>query len=158
MDYLRPLAPRSGDFNPFNLLLWDGESMFGLEGRHGRIVRLQPGWGAVSNADFHTPWPKVERLLAGLQTAVRDGPCDDEALLNLLADDTPAPDTTLPRTGVSLERERALSSVFIRGSHYGTRASSVVRISAHGASFCERIHDPDRSPQTCTSSVVFERD
>ncbi|MDT8990354.1 NRDE family protein [Curvibacter sp. APW13] len=155
-DYLANLAPRSGDFNPFNLLLWDGEALLGLEGRHGRIVTLEPGWGAVSNGDFHTPWPKVKRLLSGLQSAVAGGPCDDEALLQLLADTTEAAPHELPATGVPAAVEQALSSIFIRTPQYGTRASSVLRMAHSSVRFCEQVHAPVQA-QVCTrTSLVFD--
>jgi uncharacterized protein with NRDE domain len=38
----------------------------------------------------------------------------------------------LPDTGVGLETERFLSSPFIVGSDYGTRATTVVTVSASG--------------------------
>lgn len=136
--YLERLAPDSPRYNPFNLLVWDGTELLGLEGRHGRIVALQPGWGAVSNADFHTPWPKVRRLLAGLQAQPASAP--DAALLALLHDTDAAPDAELPDTGVGLALERALSPVFIRTPHYGTRASTVVRLGRTQALVCEQTY------------------
>ena len=51
-----------------------------------------------------------------------------DALLALLRDEAPAPDEQLPRTGVSLEWERLLSSAFVRAPDYGTRCSTVLRI------------------------------
>ena len=42
-DYLRQLVPHCADYNPFNLLLWDGEQLLGLESRHARIVARFPG-------------------------------------------------------------------------------------------------------------------
>lgn len=137
--YLAQLAPRSACYNPFNLLLWDGEALLGLEGRtgcHGRIVCLPSGPGGVSNADFHTPWPKLRRLQHALHTAVADHANEDQ-LLALLADGTPAPDAELPDTGVGLALERALSGVFIHTPHYGTRASTVVRLGADHAHITE---------------------
>ena len=48
------------------------------------------------------------------------------ALLDLMRDPTPAADSHLPETGVSLEWERWLSPAFIRAPGYGTRCSSAV--------------------------------
>lgn len=157
-DYLGKLAAHSSNFNPFNLLLWDGEALLGLEGRHGRIVTLAPGWGAVSNADFHTPWPKVRRLLSGLQNTLTRGNTNDEALLQLLADTTPAPAAELPTTGVPNAVERALSPIFICTPHYGTRASSVLRIAGSSARFCEQTHGPMQAPVHSCTSLVFNNE
>lgn len=154
-DYLAQLAPRSHLYNPFNLLVWDGWQLLGLEGRHGRIVQMAPGWGAVSNADFHTPWPKLLRLQSSLQGAVQATRCEDADLLQLLADSTPAPEADLPDTGIAPAMERALSSIFIRTPAYGTRASSVVKVSGHSARFTEQTHGAQGPGACSTASLVF---
>jgi uncharacterized protein with NRDE domain len=56
-------------------------------------------------------------------------------LLGLLRDDRPAPDAQLPRTGVSLEWERLLSSAFVRAPDYGTRCSTIIRIETRGRAY-----------------------
>ncbi len=84
----------------------------------------------MSNHLLDTPWPKVQnaknRLAAELESA------DVASLLAMLRDDRPAPDEQLPRTGVSLEWERLLSSAFIRAPDYGTRCSTIIRIERQG--------------------------
>lgn len=156
-DYLAHLAPRSSAYNPFNLLLWDGQTLLGLEGRHSRVVTLQPGWGAVSNADFDTPWPKVRRLLSGLRSAVHALRSDDEALLELLADTTPAPEAELPSTGMAPAVERALSPIFIHTPHYGTRTSSVLRVGRDSTRWCEQTHPPSAAGRRTSASLVFSQ-
>ncbi len=59
----------------------------------------------------------------------------------MLANDQTAPDAQLPETGIPLERERALSPAFIRGSDYGTRASSLIMLRRNSALFVERSFD-----------------
>ncbi|HEY4805743.1 MAG TPA: NRDE family protein, partial [Paraburkholderia sp.] len=39
----------------------------------------------------------------------------------------------LPATGISLERERALSAAFIETPDYGTRGTTALRVSLRGA-------------------------
>ena len=95
----------------------------------------------MSNGAFDEPWPKVETLLAGLGT----GPQDDEALLALLADTRSAEDSRLPRTGVPLDWERALSPIFIRTATYGTRASTLLRLGREGVSILEQGFGPEGS-------------
>jgi len=134
-DYLAQLAGEAHRYNPFNLLLLDGEQLLGFESQGSRCLTLPPGVHGVSNARFDTPWPKLQRLKRGLAALPE---ADDETCLALLADETQAADDTLPATGIALERERLLSACFIRSPDYGTRASSVVRIDAQGLHFCER--------------------
>ena len=58
---------------------------------------------------------------------------ESAALFELLADKEIAPDTRLPRTGVSLARERMLSAVFVKSPDYGTRASTLIVCRRDGA-------------------------
>ena len=135
--FLGELAPRAGGYSPFNLLLFDGTDLLGFESRTGRVVAFGPGCHAVSNGAFDEPWPKVEDLRAGLAEA--DGEGD---LLALLAQDRPYPDARLPRTGVGLELERALSPAFVRLPAYGTRASTLVRVGRARMEVLERTFGP----------------
>jgi uncharacterized protein with NRDE domain len=141
-QYLKSIATTLSSFNPFNLLLFDGLHLMGLESRHARQLVLAPGIGAVSNADFFKPWPKLEKLRLGLaqlhDLAQTHG---DKALWRLLLDKEIALDEDLPRTGIPLERERALSSAFITSPDYGTRACTLLRIGRTGFFMEERGFD-----------------
>jgi uncharacterized protein with NRDE domain len=137
-DYLQSLALRAQDYNPFNLLVFDGESLMGMHSRDAQPVALQPGMGAVSNASFDTPWPKLVQLKVRLSQQLHQNVTDDESLLALLHDRALAPDAALPRTGVPLALERGLSAAFIAMPGYGTRASSLVRIQQSSISFTEQ--------------------
>ena len=143
--YLQSIMSDSDRFNPFNLLVFDGQSLLGFESRGGRIVEMQAGISGVSNAGFDTPWPKLVALKSGLQHWGREQtalqPPDSDALFALLKQDQPAPDAQLPDTGIPLERERALSSAFIRSSDYGTRASSLIMLRRNSACLIERSFD-----------------
>ncbi|WP_374358343.1 NRDE family protein [Chitinimonas sp.] len=136
-DYIRRLRGEAAAYNDFNLLLFDGAKLLGYESRADRCLRFGRGAHAVSNACFDTPWPKVERLKAGLAAA---GALDDD-LQALLRDRSLAPDAQLPHTGVPLEWERALSAIFIRTPTYGTRSSAIVRLGRNQARFREWTFD-----------------
>jgi uncharacterized protein with NRDE domain len=140
--YLRQLARHSSEYNPFNLLVFDGQQLMGLESRGATVLTHAPGLGAVSNADFHTPWPKLAQLRLGLATLATNNMADLHTLLPLLHDQTIAPDATLPHTGVPLELERVLSSAFITTPGYGTRACSVVALHQSRAEFIEQSFGP----------------
>ena len=140
-DYLSQLQDRAPLYNPFNLLVFDGTELVGLQSRDARIVTLAPGLGAVSNADFHTPWPKLSQLQRGLQDRLAQGSPTDAQLLALLHDRIPAADADLPATGIALDLERALSAAFVAMPGYGTRASSVVRYGPDQISFLEHRFD-----------------
>jgi uncharacterized protein with NRDE domain len=125
----------AADYRPFNLLTFDTHSAFYLGNRPApRVQRVIDGVHGLSNADFNTPWPMTRALMQGLQAWIDDGgDLDFTPLFEALADEQVAADAQLPDTGVGLERERWLSSAFIRGQDYGTRASTVVAIGHDGA-------------------------
>lgn len=141
-DYLTELAGRAGNYNPFNLLVFDGTHLLGLESRHARILTMQPGIGAVSNADFLTPWPKLAHLSGSLQRLMAQQHPSDEQLLALLHNPRLAADADLPTTGIPLELERALSAAFVALPEYGTRACSVVRFEQDSVQFLEQGFNP----------------
>lgn len=151
-DYLEAVAVQTQRYKPFNLLLYDGQELMGLESRHKRILSFSPGVGAVSNADFDTPWPKVLGLKAGLQNLCHAERTSKHDLLALLQDRTLANDTALPRTGVALELERTLSATWIASEHYGTRASSIVSVEQTRACFFEQSYDAS-GPLTATQQI-----
>lgn len=153
-DYLEALSAHTGRYNAFNLILFDGQQLMGFESRHRRIFALPPGITSVSNADFNTPWPKLERLRTSFEQALAADGADEAGgghrnillehqLFKLLSDDRVAPDAELPQTGISLDRERVLSAAFIHTNDYGTRASSVLCVGQHSARFTERCFDTD---------------
>ena len=144
-DYLTALARHAADYNPFNLLVFDGARFMGLESRHARVFVIEPGVGAVSNADFQTAWPKLTKLAHKLQALIDQGQASDAQLLTLLSDRRCAEDSELPNTGVSLQFERALSATFVAIPGYGTRACSVVRVAQHSTQFLEQGFDAQGS-------------
>jgi uncharacterized protein with NRDE domain len=133
-QHAQQLLHSAADYRPFNLLGFDQHDGFYLGNRpQPHLQAVTPGVHGLSNADFNTPWPKTRRLMRRLQAWMDAG--DDEnfsTLFDALADERIAVDAQLPDTGVGLERERWLSSAFIRGDRYGTRASTVVAIGHDG--------------------------
>lgn len=123
------LQTHAADYNGFNLLVGDGRELGYLSNYDGQPRRVEPGYHGLSNHLLNTPWPKLERGRERLRELL-DAPSDpsDETLLDLLADRTPAADDELPHTGVSLEWERKLSSIFIEAPGYGTRTSTILRL------------------------------
>jgi uncharacterized protein with NRDE domain len=117
-------------YRPFNLLTFDHDDAYYL-GNHpqARAQRVEAGVHGLSNADFNAPWPKTRALVDHLTAWVEAGKDGDiDSLFDLLADRGTWPDDVLPDTGIGIERERLLSSAFIVGETYGTRASTVVLV------------------------------
>lgn len=123
--YLDELRPQMDQFAPFNLIVGAGDQVLVLDGSLRQIRQLTPGLHAISNGPLDQDWPKMRRIRTQVQTALeRDVPTLE--LLKILRDGQQAPDAQLPDTGFGLEWERVLSSIFITGQDYGTRASTVL--------------------------------
>lgn len=134
-EYLDSLRPHVHRYNGFNLLVGDSEEVLWFSNRaedHPLLaLPLPPGVYGLSNHLLDTPWPKVERGKGDLARALSSG-VGPEGLIEILLDRTLAEDADLPRTGVALDQERALSARFIAGSEYGTRSSTIVQVRRAG--------------------------
>ena len=159
-DYVHQLVQHCADYNPFNLLVFDGQQLVGLESRSAKVIDQKPGLGAVSNANFHTPWPKLIQLRTDLEAHATAAEVRNlHQFLPLLQNRRPAPDNALPKTGVSQDLERMLSPIFIASPGYGTRACSVVALHQNHAEFLEQSFGPNgvlgeaRHQTVCFSSI-----
>ena len=149
--YLAGLLPEAGRYNAFNLVAGQMGEAFCLCSRQGRVQALEPGIYGLSNRFLDTPWPKVIKAKNGFQDFVRGLPGgadpDFRALFELLSDTSVPPDSDLPDTGVGLDWERMLGSIFICSKVYGTRSSMALAISASGTVFFEeRTTDRETLP------------
>lgn len=124
--FLRGIESTAGDYAGFNLLVGDSSGLYFYSNRHAGIHRIPPGIYGVSNGLFDEAWPKLTSGKLALASAVKTG-LDNDVLMQILTDHTIAEDEVLPKTGVTLDIERMLSSRFIRSDEYGTRACSIVK-------------------------------
>ncbi len=140
--YLEKVRKRAGDYPGFNLIVGTGEGLFHYSNRGDGMRPLGSGLYGLSNHLLDTPWPKVERAKRAAARLLERGALPDPApWLDWLSDRSRPPDEELPDTGVGLDWERLLSSVFIRGERYGTRSSTFLCVDAGGrARFTEKIH------------------
>jgi len=142
--YLSQLDSEKGDYNGYNILLGDADTLWYYSNRSGEAVQVEPGLYGLSNHLLDTPWPKVVRGKALLNSVINGAAPDIEGIFQLLLDNRIAPDDELPQTGVPLEWERTLSSMFIRSDGYGTRCSSILLIRTDGRmEFYERTYPPN---------------
>ena len=123
--YLERIAARGAEYNGYNLLAGDGDTLCWSSNMGGSPRQLEPGVYGVSNHLLDTAWPKVGAGKTALTQALARLP-DDTALFSLLRDDGIHPDEQLPQTGIPLDWERLLSSAFVRSPDYGTRSSTVM--------------------------------
>lgn len=150
-EYTKYIYSTADQYNGFNLMVGQGLHAWYV-GNHAACtgpVPLGPGRYALSNHALDTPWPKVERLRNRLDALV---PAADELVLEpvyeILRDGVQPADELLPRTGVPLEVERMLSSIFIVSPDYGTRCSTIIALNAQGNGvFSETSYDASGTPR-----------
>jgi len=133
IDAIKRLAEGSEKYAGFNVLFGDDHHLVYFSNKQNEIQILQPGFYGLSNHFLDTSWPKVEKG----KELLRPYMCDCEnidvaAITTLLQDATVPDDTLLPETGIGLEWERFLGSIFIDGDEYGTRSTAVVEIGCEG--------------------------
>lgn len=143
--FLNELRREADEYSGFNLLVGDSQALWHFNSQSGQAQALPPGIHGVSNADLDTPWPKLQQARAALAEALEAA--DEASLFALLADPRRPDDTALPHTGVGLDLERLLGSVFIASPTYGTRASTLLYTYADGTRrIIERSFGPEGMP------------
>jgi len=154
--YLEDVSSQADKYNGFNLLIGDDNDLF-VFSSNGEKQKLNPGIYGLSNHNLNTPWPKVSRGKRLLKSTLdQKGSELKEALFTVLADRHIPPDSKLPSTGVGLEWERILSSMFIKSPDYGTRSSTIILIGKNRrVRFVEKVFD-DQRESWITSSFSFK--
>ncbi len=156
---LNRLKESRDDYNGYNLLFgqWDRLSVY--SNRTNVSIPLKSGFYGLSNAALDTPWPKINRGVKALEKCCEDSvPLDDDRLMAILRDETKAEDKYLPGTGIPLERERLLSSAFIRSEDYGTRCSTILTVdSDRCVRWVEQTYEQGEPSERCEYQFTIER-
>ncbi len=141
-EYLEKVEQKSQAYNGFNLIVGSAEELWYHSNYKPGVHAVSHGLHGLSNHLLDTPWPKVERGIASIKSVLANREIDPGKLFEVLTDEKVATDNTLPDTGIGLERERALSAMFIKSPGYGTRCSTVVLVDkSNNAYFAERVYD-----------------
>jgi uncharacterized protein with NRDE domain len=158
-NYLKKISSQIDKYNGFNLLLGDDNDFFVFSSR-GEKQKLKPGIYGLSNHLLDSPWPKIIRSKRMLKAALnKKGNELEEELFALLADKRVPPDGKLPSTGIGLEWERLLSTIFIESPIYGTRSSTILLIGKNRrVRFVEKVFDGQKEPWIASRfSFVLEK-
>src|SRR5690349_21104683 len=141
-DYMQGVEKKASAYNGFNLIVGDANELCYFSNYGNAIQRLAPGFYGLSNHLLDSPWPKVLRGKKKIAPLIEKPNIRPVDLMDALFDDVLALDNDLPDTGIGLERERALSSMFIKAGNYGSRCTTVVLIDKGGnLTFAERVYD-----------------
>lgn len=130
-ERMRYLKTQGKFFNGFNIIYGDSNQLFFYSNSNEQHKNIYPGIYGLSNAVLDTPWPKVIKSKKEFIAALDDIDNEDR-FFEIFQNKNTAPENELPDTGVSLEWEKKLSSIFINTENYGTRLTTFVRISNKG--------------------------
>ena len=140
--YMQSVESDGNKYNGFNLIVGNAEELWYYSNYRNGITKFTPGFYGISNHLLESPWPKVLIGKQKIAPALQKNDVDPERIFEILYDDHVADDDQLPDTGLPLERERALSSMFIKTPNYGSRCSTVVLVDKSNAVlFTERVYD-----------------
>lgn len=127
-SFLEYLQTSNDKYNPYNLFFGNLQSLrFQVYSNMNRVCHeLKEGFHGLSNAHLNSDWPKIAKGLALVKDYILSENLEVEELFQLMQNTEKAPDHLLPDTGVGLENERFLSSIFIKSPVYGTRSTALV--------------------------------
>ncbi|MCB1178187.1 MAG: NRDE family protein [Leptospiraceae bacterium] len=125
-NYLEGIISKRENYNPFNLLVGNPNELYVYNNVSNELRKLENGFHGLSNAFLNSPWPKLCNGVENLKKQIITGNIDKDEFFRIMKDETKAPDNLLPDTGVGLEKERFLSSIFIKDEIYGTRTTAVI--------------------------------
>jgi len=158
-QYLKDLEPTGHQYNGFNLLIGSIDELWYYSNYQQGITPLNPGFYGLSNHLLNSPWPKVTRGKEKLAPILRQSIIHPDQLFESMQDEQRAADTELPQTGLPLDREQALSSMFIKTENYGSRCSTVILVdNENNVHFAERVYNPETFQFTTQSFQFTTRD
>ncbi|MEW4369817.1 NRDE family protein [Paenibacillus kandeliae] len=155
-EYMQQMVEERYQYPGYNLLVGDRQNLYYYSNVGKEMMPLESGIYGISNHLLDTDWPKVRLGKQGLEQTVHqldtqqinEQQLADQLFALLQVTDRPE-DEELPHTGISLERERLLSSIFIHSQElaYGTRSSTVLLMSDEEMIYRERVYVPEPLPE-----------
>ena len=148
-SYLTALDKSASLYNGYNLILGTVDDPWYYSNYQRKIYQLGTGLYGLSNELLDSPWPKVVKGKKEMKELLQANHIDKERLFDVMRDSATANDDQLPNTGLSLTKERALSSMFIDTPDYGTRCTTLIMMNKNGEIyFEERTYIPKISKAT----------
>lgn len=126
LQYLQKLKTKAGEYNGFNIILSDSKGLYHFSNHSKEITQLKPGIYGLSNALLDTPWPKLVKLKSDFTQSIAQNNLQPAHLFQILKNQEKAAEEELPQTGLDDQMEKAVSSIFIQTSNYGTRCSTLI--------------------------------
>lgn len=143
VDFFEKMEPSAADYNGFNLLFGFTDELYYFNNVKIELQKIEPGYHTLSNAFLNSEWPKSQKALRRFKETLRQNPLDRERYFEFLQDTEQFPDHLLPSTGLPMEKERMVSSIFIQSEDYGTRCSTLIFADPNSeTTFIEKSYKP----------------
>ncbi len=142
LSYLETVKASKVTYNPYNLVVGTFDHLYFYSNIENEIIKIKNGVHGLSNAHLDSPWFKVEKAKKRLQNLIDSNQIDIEALFKILDDEEIPQDQYLPNTGIDIELERSLSSIFIDLETYGTLYKTVILVDKNDhVTYVEKFRD-----------------
>lgn len=154
--FLKQLQSTRNAYRGFNIIVGTAQEVYYYSNVQDEITEIAPGIHGLSNHFLNTPWPKVSKGKHDMSLCLKKVTgIDHECLFEILSNRDRPEIMQLPNTGIGMEWEEKLSSIYIDTDTYGTRSSSVLTLSAEGhVDFVERsLMDGNRHDTQCSFSI-----
>jgi uncharacterized protein with NRDE domain len=122
------LIETAEQYNGYSLVFGNKSDLYFFSNQTKKLEEIQPGIHGLSNHLIDTPWFNVTCGKNLLKNAINNHSDFTGKLFEMLNDKTLAPDSDLPDTGLPVETEKKISSIFVENKNYGTRSSTVILI------------------------------
>ena len=146
-EFSKNLLDRTDTYSGYNLIYGIlPDQLYYFSNRNNQAaIPLAQGVHSLSNHLLDTPWPKVLHGKQAFKQIIKNQANSMlPSLFQLLGDRTTATADELPDTGVDMNFEKLLSSIYIEGEDYGTRCSSIITVDQYQQlTFTELTHNND---------------
>jgi len=117
------------DYNGFNLVFGQLNNLYCFDAVSQKQQSLTAGFHSLCNGALDDIWPKMalgQTKLAETIKAFTNQSLSIDELFELMQDNQQAKTEHLPNTGLPLDWEQLLSSIFIVSPQYGTRTTNII--------------------------------
>lgn len=126
---IEALEVTASQYNAFNLVFGSSERLFCFDSTSKKTQILSTGFHSLCNGALDDIWPKMALGQNQLEEAINNSNEDYlniNELFKLMQNKQQAKIESLPKTGVPLNLEQLLSSIFIESLEYGTRTTNII--------------------------------
>ena len=128
-EMTKQLIASASNYNSFNLVFGELNNLHCFDSESMTQTKLTTGFHSLCNGALDDIWPKMalgqEQLTQYIHSS-SSNLIDVEGLFKLMQNTQQATNENLPNTGLPLNWEQLLSSIFITSPDYGTRTTNII--------------------------------